>query len=214
VTRWPLSLFYTSNIPVIFTAALIANLGMFTKFLAGRGLSFFGVFDSSGGAIGGLALFLSPPRDLIYYMIFNPIQFFQGVFSGGAYLIMLIRALVYTVAMIGGSIMFARFWVVTSNMTSRDVAKQIQGGGFGIPGFRRDPRILTRVLDRYIPFLTDLGAIAVGILAATADFTNALSRGTGILLSVMIIYKLYETVVQQYAMDMNPAVRKFLRGGN
>lgn len=212
ITRWPLSLFYTSNIPVIFTAALIANFELWSRFLANRGLAFFGQFDATGRAVGGLALYFLPPRDLINYLLFSPIEFFTGIFSGGIYLQLVLRAVVYTFAMVAGSVMFARFWVYTSNMDSRAVAKQIQQGGFGIPGFRRDPRILTKVLDRYIPYLADLGAVAVGILAALADFTNALSRGTGILLSVMIIYQLYETIMQQYAMDMNPGVRKFLKG--
>jgi preprotein translocase subunit SecY len=186
---------------------------MIGRFLAGRGLAIFGQFDSSGNPTGGLSSLLIPPRDLIYYMLFTPLAFFKGVFTGGAYLWMVVRAFTYTAAMVFGSVMFARFWVKTSNMDSRSVANQIQDGGFGIPGFRRDPRILSTVLDRYIPYLTDLGAVAVGLLAALADFTNALSRGTGILLSVMILYKLYETVVQQYAMDMNPELRKFLKGG-
>ncbi len=212
VTRWPLSLFYTSNIPVIFTAALIANLELWTRFLADRGITLFGQFDSSGSPVSGLALYLTPPRTLIYYIIFSPVDFFRGLMQGGVYLQMLLRAFSYTAVMVVGAVMFARFWVYTSNMDAGAVARQIQRGGFGIPGFRRDPRILKKVLSRYIPYLTDLGAIAVGLLAATADFTNALSRGTGILLSVMIIYRLYETIMQQYAMDMNPAVRKFLGG--
>ena len=213
ITRWPLSLFYTSNIPVIFTAALIANIGMIARLLAGRGLGFFGVFDAGGAAIGGLALYLSPPSDLVYYLIFSPLSFFKGVFTGGVFLQMLIRAFTYTVLMVAGAIMFARFWVFTSNMDARSVAKQIQGSGFGIPGFRRDPRVLQKVLERYIPFLTDLGAVAVGMLAAFSDFTSVLSSGTGILLSVMIIYKAYETIVTQYAMDMSPAVRGFFTEG-
>jgi len=213
VTRWPLSLFYTSNIPVIFTAALIANLEMVARLLAGRGLTFFGSFDATGQAMGGLIMLFVPPRDLIYYILFNPINFFKGVFTGGVFLGMLGRAFAYTIIMSLGSIMFARFWVYTSNMDSAAVAKQIQGSGFGIPGFRRDPRILKKVLDRYIPYLTDLGAIAVGLLAAFSDFTSVLSRGTGILLAVMIIYKAYETIVTQYAMDMSPAMRGFFTEG-
>lgn len=212
VTRWPLNLFYTSNIPVIFTAALIANFQLWSRFLANRGFGFFGQFDAQGNPIGGLAQLFTPPRQLIYYMIFTPIAFVQGVLQGGVYLQMLARAVFYLLVMVAGSVMFARFWVYTSEMDSRAVAKQIQKSGFSIPGFRRDPRILKKVLDRYIPYLTDLGAISIGLLAATADFTNALSRGTGILLSVMIIYRLYQTIMQQYAMDMNPAVREFLAG--
>ena len=55
-----------------------------------------------------------------------------------------------------------------------------------------------------------LGGAAVGILAATADLSGALSRGTGILLTVMIVYKFYEEIAKQHMADMNPAIRKFM----
>ena len=57
-----------------------------------------------------------------------------------------------------------------------------------------------------------MGAIAVGFLASIADLSGALSRGTGILLAVMIIYKLYEEIAKQHMMDMYPAMRKFMGG--
>jgi len=37
-----------------------------------------------------------------------------------------------------------------------------------------------------------------------------LVRGTGILLAVMIIYRLYEEIAQQHALDMHPIARKFI----
>jgi len=52
----------------------------------------------------------------------------------------------------------------------------------------------------------------VGIIAASADLLGALSRGTGILLAVMIIYKLYEDIARQHMMDMHPALRKMMGG--
>jgi len=84
--------------------------------------------------------------------------------------------------------------------------------GLQIPGFRRDERVLEILLKRYITPLTVMGAAAVGFLAASADILGALSRGTGILLAVMIIYKLYEDIAQQNMMDLNPALRKFMGG--
>ncbi len=213
LTRWPLSLFYTSNIPVIFTASLIANLELWSRLLASHGLTFFGQFDAQGQPIGGLIMYFIPPRDLVYYLLFYPVQFLKGVVMGGVYRQLLLRAVGYTLSMVLGSILFARFWVYTANMDAASVSRQIQKSGLGIPGFRRDPRILQKVLERYIPFLTDLGAIAVGLLAAFADFTGSLARGTGILLAVMIIYRMYEVILQQYLMDMSPALRKFLTEG-
>jgi preprotein translocase subunit SecY len=86
----------------------------------------------------------------------------------------------------------------------------MMASGLQIPGFRKDQRVLERLLNRYINPLTVMGAIAVGFLAAIADVTGALTGGTGILLTVMIIYKLYEDISKQHMMDMNPALRKFM----
>ena len=57
-----------------------------------------------------------------------------------------------------------------------------------------------------------MGALLVGFLAASADLLGALSRGTGILLTVMIVYKLYEDIAKQHMMDMNPMMKKFMGG--
>jgi len=72
-----------------------------------------------------------------------------------------------------------------------------------------DPRIVEQVLQRYIPTLAIISGLFIGFLAAVADFTSALGTGTGILLTVMIIYNLYEQIATRYVEDMNPAIRKF-----
>ena len=96
-------------------------------------------------------------------------------------------------------------------MDARSVAEQIEGLGMQIPGFRRDPRIIEQVLNRYIPTLAIISGLFIGTLAAVADFTGALGTGTGILLMVMIIYSLYENIANRYMEDMHPAMRKFFR---
>ncbi|MBW2995125.1 preprotein translocase subunit SecY, partial [Candidatus Woesearchaeota archaeon] len=106
--------------------------------------------------------------------------------------------------------LFSIFWVQTSGMDSRSQAKQIMSSGLSIPGFRKDIRILESILQRYIGPLTVMGALAVGFLAASADLLGALSRGTGILLSVMIIYRMYEEIAKQHMMDMHPMMRRFI----
>mgnify|MGYP001595517479 FL=1 len=95
-------------------------------------------------------------------------------------------------------------------MDARAQAKNIMASGLQIPGFRRDERILESVLNRYIMPLTVMGAIGVGLMAAAADLLGSLVRGTGLLLAVMIVYKLYEEIAHQHAMDMHPAMRKFI----
>jgi preprotein translocase subunit SecY len=79
-----------------------------------------------------------------------------------------------------------------------------------MPGFRRDKRTLEKVLTRYIVPLAILGGITVGILATMADIMGALSRGTGILLTVMIIYQFYESIQKTHMEEMSPMVRKVM----
>jgi preprotein translocase subunit SecY len=182
--RWPLNFLYTSNIPVILVAALMANIQLGAQFFA-------------GGNTTITQLFLAP--NMLEALITSSITF--G---------MLMRALFYTVFMMLGAAVFSAFWVTSAGMDSKSQAKQMLASGLQVPGFRRDKRILERMLDRYIWPLAITGGLAVGLLAAFADLSGALSRGTGILLTVMIIYKLYEEVAQQHMMDMNPMMRKFM----
>ena len=52
--------------------------------------------------------------------------------------------------------------------------------------------------------------MTVGFLAATADLLGALTSGTGLLLTIMIIYKLYEDITRQHMVDMHPSLKKMV----
>jgi len=119
------------------------------------------------------------------------------------------RVITYTLVLVGGATVFAYFWMTTAGMDAKSVSAQIAGTGMQIPGYRRDPRIMEHVLNRYIPGLTILGGAAVGLLAAFADFTNAIGTGTGILLATMIVFQLYEELATQHLEDMHPSLRRF-----
>ncbi len=108
---------------------------------------------------------------------------------------------------------FAWLWVQMTNMGPSDVADQLKNSGMSIPGFRRDTRIMEKMLTRYIKPVTLLGGAFVGIIAASADFLGALSSGTGILLAVSIIYRLYEEIAQEQLSEMFPAARRLLGEG-
>ena len=79
-----------------------------------------------------------------------------------------------------------------------------------IPGFRRDKRVIERVLNRYIPQITIISSVAVGLLAAGADLLGAVGSGTGILLTVGILYRLYEEIQKEQMSEMHPTFRKFM----
>ena len=196
--RWPLSFMYTSNIPVILVAALLANIQLWAQLLQNWGWPVLGTFSSGGAPQSGLVLWVFSP-DVV-----------RNVITGSFTTLHLGQAFTYLLIMMLGSLMFSYFWVQTSGMDAASQAKNIMSSGLQIPGFRKDQRILERLLDRYIIPLTVMGGITVGLLAATADLTGALSRGTGILLTVMIIYRLYEEIAKQHMMDMNPMLRRFM----
>ncbi|PLW79569.1 preprotein translocase subunit SecY [Candidatus Woesearchaeota archaeon] len=187
--RWPLNFLYTSNIPVILIAALMANIQLWTRLFGG---------DSASNAVTPWV-----SGNQILSMIIQQKTLLIGIMP-------YLQSLVYLLILMGGSVIFSIFWVQTSGMDSRSQAKQMMASGLQIPGFRKDQRILERLLDRYIGPLTVMGGLTVGFLAGLADLTGALSRGTGILLTVMIVYKLYEDIAKQHMYDMNPMMRKFM----
>ncbi len=197
--RWPLKFFYTSNIPVILIAALLANIQLWGRLLESWGRPLLGTF-SGGTPVSGLVAWLNPP-DVISTLVTT---------GAAGFLRALPIMLIYMLILVVGSVIFAVFWMQTANMDARSQAEQILASGLQIPGFRRDPRILESILKRYIWPLTVLGGATVGLIAAVADVTGTLTSGTGLLLAVMIIYNLYEEIAKQHTMDMHPMLRKFI----
>ncbi|WP_297465310.1 preprotein translocase subunit SecY [Thermococcus sp.] len=189
--RYPIRFMYVSNIPIILTFALYANIQLWARLLNNYGITILGTFDEHGNPLTGLVTYLYPPRD-IFHVISDPW-----------------RALVYALMTIFWSIVFGFLWVELTGLDARSIARQLQSAGLQIPGFRRDPRILERVLSRYIPYVTFWGSFTLAIVAVLADFLGALGTGTGILLTVGILYRFYEEIAREQATEMFPALRKF-----
>lgn len=186
--RWPLSFLYANVLPIILVAALLANLQILANLLQNRG---------SQGLANIIAWATPPP-------------FLEAIISSNMTWLIIAQALTYIIIYVIGATIFSVFWVQTSGLDAASQAKQMVQSGLQIPGFRRDPRVLERLLKRYIGPLTIMGGIAIGLLASVADLTQAIGSGTGILLAVMIIYKLYEDIAKQHLYEMNPMMRKFI----
>lgn len=228
--RYPIRLIYASNIPVILVAAVLANVSMFSLLfwqhpewpVVGRQW-WIGTYLSPGDPALNQGLTTSTPiAGAAWYTqtINGPIDWLMPILSPAAYEPLLqghriwqvgLRLIVYLGIFIGGSIAFSRFWITTTNMGPNEVAKQIERSGMQIPGFRRDPRVLRRVLGRYIPVVTVIGGAAVGALAAGADMIGTVGQasGTGVLLAVGIMIQLYEAIGREQMMEMHPILRSF-----
>ena len=197
--KWPLQFFYASTLPVILVAALVANLQLFGSLLQtwlGHP-TILGGFQN-GQPISGFAFWIHAPNLL------------QATITGSLLSSQIIQAVSHLLFYLVFSMIFSIFWVKTTGMDADGQAKNIISSGLQLAGFRKDPRILESILSRYILPLTIMGGLAIGALAAFADLLGALTSGTAILLSVMILYQLYQNIAQQHALDMHPALRKMM----
>jgi preprotein translocase subunit SecY len=189
--KYPLKFIYASNMPVILTSALLLNVQLFAAMFQKLGFPIFGTI-SNGQAVNGLAYLLTTPTS-ISVLFTDPL-----------------KVLFYGIVFIAACVLFSWLWVELSGIGPKQVAKQLHGMGMQIPGFRSSRTQFERILKKYIPAITVLGGAFVGLLAFGADLTGALGGGTGVLLTVGIVYQLYEEIAQEQLMDMHPMLRKFL----
>jgi preprotein translocase subunit SecY len=224
--RYPIKLIYASNIPVILMAALLANVSMFSMLfwshpafehvpILGHNWMLGYYAEGKTHPSGGLAYYLSSSNgvgDWLLPLLSN--SYLNATGLNKTRLQIAIHVLVYVGVMVGGSVMFARFWIETTNMGPEAVAGQIESSGMQIPGFRRDPRVLKRVLERYIPVVTVISGATVGALASGADLIGTVGNasGTGVLLSVGIMIQLYDAIGREQMMEMHPVLRGFFGG--
>lgn len=197
--KWPLAFFYASVLPVILVSALLANLQLFAGLLEnwlGKA-TFLGGF-SNGVPVSGLAYWVGSSNVL------------ESIIRGSITLSQAVQGVTHLVFYMVFAMIFSIFWVKTSGMDASSQAKNIMSSGLQIPGFRKDQRVLESILSRYIMPLTVMGGLAVGALAAVANMLGALTSGTAILLAVMISYQFYQSIAQQHALDMHPALRKIM----
>ena len=122
------------------------------------------------------------------------------------------KAAIFLIIFISACVIFGVFWVELGGQGSANIARQLQSSGMFIPGFRRDERILKQILDRYIPTITILGSIFVALLAGVGDMVlGNIASGTGILLTVGIVYRMYEELAKDEFVKANPMLAKFFR---
>lgn len=192
--RWPLHFIYTSNIPVILVAALMANIQLWAGLLQKWGHPILGTFNN-GSPASGFVMWIAP-QNLVQHIL-------QGSFTWT----LVAHSAVYLIFLMSGAVLFSWLWVQTSGQDAGSIAKNIMASGLSIPGFRKDPRMLEFLLNRYIKPLTVMGALTVGFLASLADLTGAFGGGTGLLLTVMIIYKMFEELSRQHTEEMMPLMK-------
>jgi preprotein translocase SecY subunit len=208
-SRYPIKLLYVSNLPVIFASALFANVYFFSQLIwssVGRPapgtnlltdiLGTYGIANSTISnqtqPMGGISYYLTSPQTI------------QNVAAQP------VRALAYLGILVAFCAVFSLIWLEVGGLGPSKVAEQLMSSGMQIPGYRRSGKPIELILKRYIPVVTIMGGVIVGLVAGISDFLGVFGSGTGILLSVGIIYQYYELLMRERAAEMFPAFRRIL----
>jgi len=186
---YPIKLLYTSVIPVILASALIAN-GIFMGQMMWANynpqnnnpvFNWIAQFDQNSPQTptGGILYYITGPRSL-ESMVADPV-----------------RAAIYVVFFTGIVTVFSRLWVELGGLSARTAARNLLDADVQVPGFRRSEGSVETLLNRYIPSLTIISGIIIGLLAALSDMLGVFGSGTGVLLMVNIMVSYYQTLVKE-----------------
>jgi preprotein translocase SecY subunit len=205
--NYPIKLLFVSTLPIILAAAVFSNLTLLAYFVQNNqqvaSIGFMNVTlgdvigkvnATSGRPISGLVYYTSSPRNL-EEMIASPL-----------------RTAIYMIVLVSFCVVFSVLWVYTAGMDARSVAQQLVDAGAVVPGFRASHRPLELVISDYLSVVTVLGGAIVGVLAGAGNMLGAFGSGTGLLLSVGIVYSLYEDIAKEQILQLYPALGRILPG--
>jgi len=199
---YPIKLMYVSNIPVILASALTANAVFMGQMLwsqlnprnASPFFNILGQFDptSPSTPIGGIVYYITPPRGLDLVAL-DPM-----------------RAVLYVLFMIGIVVVFGKLWVELGGLSSKKAAQNLLDADVVIPGFRRSNAPVEALLNKYIPSVTILGSIILGLIAGVSDVLGVFGSGIGVLLTVDILINYYNQLVREKVEVVMPRLGAWL----
>ena len=205
--KYPVKLLYVSNVPIIFATTIFSNiyyLGslVWNRFNPNNDNPFLNIigtytYDQEAATIiptGGLAYYVIGPRGLANVLA-DPV-----------------RAILYAVLLITFAVLFAKFWVQVGGLGPQKVAEQLVEAGMQVPGFRRSPAIVAKIVEKYISTVTIVGGLIVGIIGSVADYLNVFGTGIGLLLMIGILHQYYRTLMRERLTEMYPSLGRFLGG--
>lgn len=199
---YPIKLMYTSVIPVIFATAVTANAMFMSQIFwasynPNNENAFFNLLAQFNPTdpqtpIGGFVYYLVPPRGLEIAAL-DPM-----------------RAVLYTVIITGIVIAFGKLWVELGGLSPKAAAKNLLDANVQVPGFRRAELSVIQLLQRYIPSVTILGSLFIGLLAGFSDVLGLFGSGIGILLMVSILHNYYNMLLKEQVETLMPRLGALL----
>ena len=193
---------YVSNIPVILASALTANAVFIGQMLWANFnprnnnafMNIIGQFDptSPSTPIGGLMYYMTPPRGLDVAAL-DPM-----------------RAVGYILFMVAIVVVFGKLWVELGGLSSKSAAKNLLDADVQVPGFRRSKQPIEELLNRYIPSVTLIGSMILGLIAGVSDVLGVFGTGIGVLLMVDILINYYNQLVREQVEVVMPRLGALL----
>ena len=199
---YPIKLLYVSNIPVILVGALIANFQFFSLLLYSRfnalgnnafinSIAYYVPANTTLGQTGpqlkgGLLFYLSSPSSLS---------------AAAAAPLTVVTSLAFWVVF---SVLFAKLWVELGGMSADKAAKSLLDAQVQVPGFRSTTSTVKVVLQKYIPAVTVLGGIIVGLLSGVSNILGVFGSGIGLLLMIDIILQYYQMLLKEQVESLMP----------
>ena len=199
---YPIKLMYVSNIPVILASALTANAVFMGQMLwanfnprnANQILNFLGMFDPTAPSTptGGILYYVTAPRGLDIVAL-DPM-----------------RAVLYIAFMVGIVVLFGRLWIELGGLSAKSAAKNLLDADVQVPGFRRSNQPVEALLQKYIPSVTIIGSMILGLIAGTSDVLGTFGSGTGMLLTVDILINYYNLLIKEKVDEVMPSLGAML----
>jgi protein transport protein SEC61 subunit alpha len=187
---YPIKLLYTSVIPVILASALTANAIFMGQMLWANYNP-----QNSDPLFNWIAQYnpedpQSPTGGILYYM--TPPRSLEATAQDP------LRAIVYIVFLTSIVTVFGKLWVELGGLSPKSAAKNLLDADVQVPGFRRAEGSVETLLNRYIPQVTIIGGVTIGLLASTSDVLNVFGTGIGVLLMVDIMVNYHNLLVREH----------------
>ncbi len=199
---YPIKLMYVSNIPVILASALTANVVLLGQLFWSAynplndnpAFNWIAQFNPQNPStpIGGIVSFLIPPRGLAN-TIEDPF-----------------RSIMYVIILTTIVVVFGRLWVELGGLSAKSAASSLIDADVQIPGFRRAETSIESLLQKYIPSVTFLGALFLGLLASVSDILGVFGTGVGLLLMIDILINYHNLLLREQVETYMPRLGALL----
>ncbi len=187
-TRIPLNFIYVTNIPILFVGIAVTNIAVFQQVVAVA----LGQDSTIVQGLGKLYYYVSPPRGILQAFA-DPLKLVTFIIS---WLLL--------------GLLFGFIWVEVAGLSAQKQAENLVKSGLELPGIRKNPKILERLLKRYIYPLTIISSLLVTGIAILADIFGAYGSGSGLVLLVGIVYNFYQQLAYERTLEMYPTLQRII----